>query len=759
MLWNPIDQSTALLLSSKYGHTAVYFALHERGADVNAKDVNGHTAVDLATINYHPNLLLECKSQGALLRAASEDGDTSIVQKLLNEGADVNSRDILGRTALHVAGNVETARALIAAGADLNAKDEGSVAPSYFAVMQGRTAVAQELTSLAWNLDSDKVTRDVEDTMNNDTAFEVNFDDFQSDLDDDQIVLNDETQTPQSDDQDDDEISLDHETQATVAKQLYEEALKFGSVKLSIIKCLVLGIAGVGKTCLKRLLLELPQNIDGPIGRVSTGLADNPIQALVGSVSSILASVVEGDTGMWEVLDETKLMKVIASAYQVNASPPATPPPAPTMPRVSIHEYVRGSTESHSHHVPTTSPPNNLQVASENKPLYDPAIQEIDSLIIEVFKSKILDWKELNVKLVHFIDSGGQPQFHELLPAFVQDLSAILYAVNLSEPLDHHPMIHFYGQDCKPLGEPYQSPSSHNQVLHQCVRATYTGDVHPQVFVVGTHRDKENECLEKKKDKDIIIRQIVPPECLVEKNESEVIWDVNGFKPDLNDQGVANHLRQAIVGHCINDASSPPLPMKWFVLEMQITRSAVQGVLSLSRCRELAQRLGIDERGLEAALQHMVKYNIFLWYHKITELSNVVISDPQVILKIITDLVQYLKGGDFLMPALVDPIGADQSPTLAELQTFSVNGEYVHIMVDVADKWEQICVALNLDPEGRMLKKIERQFPNRPEDCCREMFKKWLKTKGASWKSLIVVLESNEEYVLAELVKTYIGFA
>ena len=70
----------------------------------------------------------------------------------------------------------------------------------------------------------------------------------------------------------------------TDAKQLYEEALKEGSVKLSIIKCLVLGIAGVGKTCLKRLLLQVPQNVDGPIGCVSTGLADNPIQALVGSV-------------------------------------------------------------------------------------------------------------------------------------------------------------------------------------------------------------------------------------------------------------------------------------------------------------------------------------------------------------------------------------------------------------------------------------------------------------------------------------------
>ena len=431
-----------------------------------------------------------------------------------------------------------------------------------------------------------------------------------------------------------------------MAKQLYEEAMKFGSVKLSIIKCLVLGIAGVGKTCLKRLLLQIPipQNTDGPIGRVSTGLADNPIQALVGSVSSILASVVEGDTGIWEVLDETELMKVIASAYQVDSSHPATPPPASTMPRVAINESVLHNTESHNRHVHTISPPDNLYVntiVSGNKLALDPAIQEIDSLIIEVFKSKLLsDWKELNVKLVYFIDSGGQPQFLELLPAFVQDLSAILYAVNLSEPLDHHPMISFYGQDCNLLGEPCQSPSSHKQVLHQCVRATYTGDVHPQVFVVGTHRDKENECLEKKKDKDIIIRQIVPPECLVEKNESEVIWEVNGIEPDSNDQGIAKHLRQAIVSHCSNDASSPLLPMKWFVLEMQITRSAVQGVLSHNRCLELAQKLGMDELGFETALKHMVKYNLFLWYHKVPELSDIVISDPQVILKIITDLVE-----------------------------------------------------------------------------------------------------------------------
>ena len=427
-----------------------------------------------------------------------------------------------------------------------------------------------------------------------------------------------------------------------MAKQLYEEAVKFGSVKLSIIKCLVLGIAGVGKTCLKRLLLHLPQNIDGPIGRVSTGLADNPIQVLVGSVSSILVNVIEGDIGKWEVLDETKLMQVVASAYHVNASPSSTPPPTPKWQSASINESVHDNVEFQCHHMPTTSYPIKMyasKIASESENPLDPVIEEVDSILIEVFKNKILDWKELNVKLVQFIDSGGQSQFLHLLPAFVQDLSAILYAVNLSEPLDHHPMIYFYGHDCQPLGEPYQSPSSHRQVLHQCVRATYTGDVHPHVFVVGTHRDKENECAEKKKDKDIIIEQIVPPECLLKKNESEVIWAVNGIEPDSNDQGVANTLRTAIVKHCSKD-DSLLLPMTWFVLEMQINKLAVKGVLSLRRCLDVAQRLGLNDVGLEAALLHMVKYNLFLWYHKIPELRDVVISDPQVILKIITLLVQ-----------------------------------------------------------------------------------------------------------------------
>ena len=428
----------------------------------------------------------------------------------------------------------------------------------------------------------------------------------------------------------------------TVAKRLYDEAIKQGSVKMSIIKCLVLGIAGVGKTHLKRLLLS--EGTDGTTARVSTGLADNPDQAFVGSISSILAGVVEEDNGKWEVMDEVNLTQILIKAYHIEPLPIATTPSQLSYQQQSqtstfgaVHESIHVDIRTVST-FPSISHPEH--VISEGEDFSDQVPDKAAKLFIEAFKT-ITETKILNLKLVHFIDSGGQPQFLDLLPAFVQDISALLFAVNLSESLDHTPMIYFYGKDGKPVGEPYQSVSSHKQVLEQCVRATDIRDVHPKVFVVGTHRDKENDCSEKKKDKDEMVRNLFNPKYLdlVFKSGTEVIWEVNGKTPDEKDQQVAHKLRQSIVDHCFKGTSSP-LPIKWFVLEMRIRESATQGVISLQKCLLLAQRLGMDEQGLEAALLHMVKYNLFLWYHNVPDLRDVVFSDPQAILQIITDLVQ-----------------------------------------------------------------------------------------------------------------------
>jgi len=84
------------------------------------------------------------QSRDQALIAASARGDLASVERLIREGAGVRARDNRGRTALLVAthGNhVAVARALIAAGSDVNAKDDVEDSPYLYAGAEGRIEI------------------------------------------------------------------------------------------------------------------------------------------------------------------------------------------------------------------------------------------------------------------------------------------------------------------------------------------------------------------------------------------------------------------------------------------------------------------------------------------------------------------------------------------------------------------------------------------------------------------------------------------
>ena len=83
-------------------------------------------------------------SDSALYRAAAT-GDASAVEKLLTVGADVNAKNEDGRTALHVAANERVAKLLLAKGADVNARSNNGETPLHIASGDGRKDVAEAL--------------------------------------------------------------------------------------------------------------------------------------------------------------------------------------------------------------------------------------------------------------------------------------------------------------------------------------------------------------------------------------------------------------------------------------------------------------------------------------------------------------------------------------------------------------------------------------------------------------------------------------
>ena len=244
------------------------------------------------------------------------------------------------------------------------------------------------------------------------------------------------------------------------------------------------------------------------------------------------------------------------------------------------------------------------------------------------------------MKWIQFIDSGGQLQYHDILPLFIQDPMIAIFVVKLSEELSHHPTIEYYGADGKPVGKSYQSSLSHKQILQNCLGAIHSQDACPLIIIVGTHRDTKNSCAESIGEKYQQLQALLDSThfCVLYNGEGmdELIFAVNSLSPEEVDRHVAQVLRKKIVSKYPQQLKRP---IAWFGLEIVLQRSSHNGVLSLSECQACAKRFHIEGDVFSAALHHLVHHNVFLYYPEV--LPQTVFCDPQVVLTKVTELVQY----------------------------------------------------------------------------------------------------------------------
>ena len=160
--------ATALMVASEKSYLEVVKALLAKGADVNAKDNNGVTALMVASGNGHTevvNLLLangadvNAKDNDGLtaLRMASQFGHSEVVKVLLAKGADINAKANDGVTALMVAaqnGHSEVVKSLLANGADVNAKDKYGATALMLASEIGHSEIVKFLLAEGVNVNA-----------------------------------------------------------------------------------------------------------------------------------------------------------------------------------------------------------------------------------------------------------------------------------------------------------------------------------------------------------------------------------------------------------------------------------------------------------------------------------------------------------------------------------------------------------------------------------------------------------------------------
>lgn len=127
--------------------------LLDNDSDITAKDcavallaacLNGHDAA----VEVLLTRVTEKKDLGTALQIAAAFGHTTILQTLLQAGADVNTKDKDGYTALMIAakkGNTESVKALIANGAQLDATDTDGDTALTLAAKQGHSGIVKLL--------------------------------------------------------------------------------------------------------------------------------------------------------------------------------------------------------------------------------------------------------------------------------------------------------------------------------------------------------------------------------------------------------------------------------------------------------------------------------------------------------------------------------------------------------------------------------------------------------------------------------------
>ena len=275
---------------------------------------------------------------------------------------------------------------------------------------------------------------------------------------------------------------------------------------------------------------------------------------------------------------------------------------------------------------------------------------------------------------IYFRDCGGQPEFHEVLPALVSQSTLFFLVFNLSERLDTQYEVTYKTSNGE-VTDPYVSSFTVKQALLQCLASIssigryskpHTNRfksifmwlwkkltqiwkkkvkvIISKVIIIGTHKDLlgdageandvvlqiNNQLEDELKGTDWYSKDMVIP---VEGRK--LLLGVNTFSP--NDIRKVKDLVNKVA---LNGDYQLEIPVPWLAFEFCI-RKLGKKVISLKECQHLANDCEILAGGeFNTALWFLHnKVGTIRYFKNVPELQNVVITDPQLLFDLVTDLI------------------------------------------------------------------------------------------------------------------------
>ena len=377
-------------------------------------------------------------------------------------------------------------------------------------------------------------------------------------------------------------------------KKSLEAALAKGSVEVEVLKCVTLGPSEAGKTQLKSAL----------IGKFDRSSESTPMST---GAEAVMQRYVRGKS-TWEPLTRERLcMSLHTTVKEKMFTESASPSPTEAMQR---NEAQALGVE------PKKIEPLKIAMGhrADNKKGLRRKFAAIKARVEEELKEAgTAEVTGLDkVRIIHMVDSGGQPAFFDIHPVIATSRAVYLLVYNMEEGLDHKPAI-TYRRKAFPTKQLQNMKQSNLDMikdslltLHDCKQKFtalerelhhWFGDAISEsadelpVLVVGTRKRKEKESIRCESEK-------LAKECSYLPLWRNILHSIDtGSKlfavesMDRDCQGVQSVREKVDRARCIFKL---PLPVSWFLCQL-IFLSVDENlhVLTFSNLRDLCQQEGI----------------------------------------------------------------------------------------------------------------------------------------------------------------------
>ena len=479
-----------------------------------------------------------------------------------------------------------------------------------------------------------------------------------------------------------------------------------GIALLRVVKCILTGPPGAGKSTLKKRLLN--QSLDTEPS-LSTGVIDAAVQVNSFRKLSQHNAVV---TTEWkeQELDEEAVLITKKLLPANNTSDESIRPTAPHQSTVSFKKTVTSSFENqsrspkeidlsadqHDNRSVTSSPRSTfmhsevIDAASSNEESSnmehenitnscrtslnceeeetrtDTKVQNslkgLSDYVMKIpvekrkeYKRKFEKGKDDNHTMLHIIDTGGQPEFHEILPALITGPAINLLVFKLTEDLRSRYEIIY--RTSAGDSKPYETSLTHEEVIFRslasiaCLRQNTIGwsfdeipiedNSEPVAFLIATHRDqvdenKVSEVNQQLRTKIENSSHLFDSDLIQFSQSEQVIFPLDTTK----DKEEIDHLHSFLHKAISEKFQELKIPASWCALSLRLRKSEKKH-FKYNTCFKLAQECGIKDRkefnNVLWYLHHRV--GIIMHYPNVEGLEDIIITNLQLVFDRITNLI------------------------------------------------------------------------------------------------------------------------